>query len=258
MSDYRVAIEVFEGPLDLLLTLVRRESLDITTVALAQVTDGYLRYLATLEEVDPGALAAFVEVASTLLLIKSRALLPQAAMPVDESDAEGEALAERLREYRQYRRTAEHLGQREKAGLRAYVRLVPPTEVTPALVPGEVSVGDLASAFEQALADAVAREEPGPEGVVRVARMRLADRLVDIRRLLDERGSVSFREVLLGARRDREYVIVSFLAVLELLRRGVVRARQDEIFGDILLELRPEAQGVAWSAADLVAGVRDE
>jgi segregation and condensation protein A len=259
VSEFRVQIEVFEGPLDLLLTLVRREAIDITTVALARVTDAYLQYLTTLEAVDPDGLASFVEVASTLLVIKSRALLPRPpAVAVDE-DADAQALVERLRAYRQYRRTAEQLGQRERSGMRAYVRVAPLPDVAAAMVPGEVSVAALAAAFERALVEASQRaEEPPAGGPVPPHRVLLSERLADIRALLVARRRVAFGQVLIGQRRDREYIIVSFLAVLELLRRGMIRAVQEELFGEIILEMRRAGEDALWTSDALAATGLDD
>jgi segregation and condensation protein A len=257
VTEYRVSIEVFEGPLDLLLTLVRREDLDISTVALARVTEGYLQYLANLREIDLGALAAFIEVASTLLLIKSRSLLPRSEGVSDDGSLEADDLAMRLRAFRQYRETADKLQQRERAGLRAYVRVAPPPDIAPPVKPGDASVEDLASAFEKALAEAAARADVPVPSTVSAQRVRLADRLIAIRALLDSRRSVRFSEVLIGDWPRREFIIVSFLAVLELLRRSVIRARQEELFGDIVLELLPEAMAAPWSAEEIVADVGD-
>ncbi|MFN2114897.1 MAG: segregation and condensation protein A [Anaerolineae bacterium] len=241
MTEFVVELEVFEGPLDLLLTLVRREQLDITQVALAAVTDSYLRYMAALEEIDPGALAEFCEVAASLLLIKSRALLPSRPHAEEAQEVDGQELVDRLREYRLYRDAAERLGEREHEGLRAYVRVAARPDAPVVLAPGEASVADLAAAFQSALAEAAERVPPEPVGGVRPHRIRLSERLPQIRSLLERRGRVSFREVLLGERPTKDYVIVSFLAILELLRRGVARAAQDELFGEIILELRPDA-----------------
>jgi segregation and condensation protein A len=244
-AHHHVKLEVFEGPLDLLLTLIQRRSLDVTTVALAQVTEQYLAYLATLEEIDPGALAEFCRVAATLIVIKSRALLPAASGgPEEEEDADAEELAERLRAYRRFRGAADRLGSREKSGLRAFVRVAPPPDLPPRVEPGDVSAADLAAALRATLAESE-RRAPEPEVEVPGVRphpVRLSTRLAAIRRLLDDRRRVSFREVLTGDRRDREFIIVSFLAVLELLRRRYVRCLQEELFGEIVLELRPEVE----------------
>ncbi len=255
-----MVLEVFEGPLDLLLTLIRRERLDITTVALAAVTDQYLAYLARLEAIDADAVAEFVEVASTLMLLKSRALLPRLAkLPEEELDSADE-LVERLRAYRRFKQVAEDLGQREQSGLRAYVRTAPPPDFEPEIRPGEVSVEDLAEAFATAMAQAAEAEEAQPQEdpTIRRRSVRLSDRLRDIRQLLARRGRISFTEVLLGERRDREYIIVSFLAVLELLRRRFLRAVQAELFGDIDLEARDDVQGWAAEQADDESSFLDE
>jgi segregation and condensation protein A len=253
-AEYVVRLPVFEGPLELLLTLIQRASLDITTVALAQVTDQYLAHLATVEQLDPDAIADFCEVAATLMLLKSRALLPRPPLAADEAAEEaGEALAERLRAYRRYRQAAATLGERERAGLHAYVRAAPPPDLAVPLDPGGVTAADLAAAFQAALASAAeaAADQPPPAPGVGPPAVRLADRLQQIGLLLAERGTVSFREVLLGHGRDREYVVVSFLAVLELLRRRVLRAVQAALFDEILLEMRPDAGPPAsWLAAE--------
>lgn len=242
---WRVRLDVFEGPLDLLLTLVQRQSLDITTLALAQVTDQYLRYLATLEFVNARALADFCEVAATLVVLKSRALLPRPPAPEPDELADAEALAERLRQYQRVKRAAELLGERERAGLRAYVRAAPPPDIPPRLEPGNVSLEDLTRAFEAALAEAALAPEEPAAPAVRPNRVRLSDRLQDIRRMLLQQQRVTFRAVLLGERPTREYVVVSFLAVLELLRRRAIQAVQAELFGEILLELLPGEAGWA-------------
>jgi len=241
VTPYAVTLEVFEGPLDLLLTLVRRSELDIGTVALARVTSGYLNYLAGLEEIDPGALAEFCEVAATLLFIKSRTLLPRPPEPPPDEEADALALVERLREYRRYREAADALAQRQTSGLRAYARAARPVELPPRLEPGEVSVDQLAAAFEAALAE-IGRREPVLESApaVQPYRFRLSERLQDIRVVLLRHRSVAFHDLLMGDRLDREFVIVSFLAVLELLRRADVRAVQAELFGEIHIELMPE------------------
>jgi segregation and condensation protein A len=237
-----VHLEVYEGPLDLLLTLIQREELDITTVALAKVTDQYLAYTASLEEIDPGALAEFCRIGATLALIKSRALLPAYAERLDDEEGgEADELAERLRAYRRLKKAAADLGDREKLGLRAYVRVAPPPDVTPTLDPGDVTVADLTRAFQEALAQAEEREDATEVRGVRPHKVSLADRLDSIKSLLRERGRVAFHEVLLEERTDREYIIVSFLAVLELLRRQAIRCTQTELFGEILLELRSRA-----------------
>ena len=240
VEPYRVDLEVFEGPLDLLLTLIRRESLQITEVALAKVTAGYLRYLEKLEVIDVSGLADFCDTAATLMLIKSRALLPRP--PEDDLDEEGDAqeLVERLKAYRHFKRTAERLGERQSGGIRAYARVAPTEAAPPAR--GEIEPSDLATAFQDALAEAEreALEEVQEQPDLLPQRVRLIDRFNGIRDVLLQKKRITFREVILGGRpkgaEPREFVIVSFLALLELLRRFAVAVRQDDLFGEIEIE----------------------
>lgn len=234
-----VRIEVFEGPLDLLLTLIRRQSLPITEVSLAKVTDSFLRYLEGLEIVDAVVLADFCETAATLMVIKSRAILPRP--PEDEPDEESAAheLVERLRAFKHYRQTAEQLGQRERGGMRAFARVAPADVPPPAR--GDLEPSALTAAFKEALAEAEreARAEAGSDSAVVVERqrVRLVDRFNTIREVLLARRRITFREIIIGGRpkgaEPREFVIVSFLALLELLRRFAVTVRQNDLFGEI-------------------------
>lgn len=239
---FRVQLEVFEGPLDLLVTLIRRESLDVTRIALVQVTEPFLRALERMEEIDAGALATFCETAATLLWLKSRALLPRAPEAEEAGDADADELLARLRAYRRYRRVAEGLGRREASGLRAFTRLAPPPDVPLPPGPDEANADALAAAFRAALEEA-SREAPPTSGGVRPHPVRLLDRFEAIRARLLRKGRCGFREMILDGRppdaSPREFVIVSFLALLEMLRRGAVAVRQDGLFGEILIEALP-------------------
>jgi len=248
---FRVHLEVFEGPLELLLTLVRRESLDITRVALARVTDSFLRYMEALEAIDPGVLADFCETAAALMVYKSRALLPREGGDIDDDEIDPDELVARLRAYKHYRAMAQQLGQRERSGMRAYARLAQPVGLPPPATRGDVPPEALAEAFRTALAEAeaqAAREEPlAPD--TRPPRVRLVERFDIIRGILLERESATFAELVIAGRPQgvaaREFVVVSFLALLELLRRWAVVVRQDELFGEIVIEARPALATVA-------------
>ncbi|MEO8084347.1 MAG: ScpA family protein [Ardenticatenales bacterium] len=241
---FQVRLPEFEGPLDLLLTLIQRASLDISRIALAHVTDAFLRYVGALEAIDVQEIAEFCDVAGTLMVIKSRTLLP--APPGDEPDEDADAaeLLERLHAYRRLRKAAEALGQREAAGYRTYPRAAPPPEVVlPPPAPGEATADVLAAAFRAAIAEArlMALGTDDPTGAApRPHPVRLAERFEALRGLLLARGRLTFREVVLGGCppnvSPREFVIVSFLALLEMLRRWAVSVRQSELFGEILIE----------------------
>src|SRR5438132_6923578 len=120
-STYTIRLPDFEGPLDLLLHLIEREELDITRLALAQVTDQYIQYLSAMQRADAEQIAEFLVVAAKLLLIKSRLLLPQEPVPGEalSEDVAGE-LTRQLLEYRRYKKVALQMKEREGQGLRAY------------------------------------------------------------------------------------------------------------------------------------------
>lgn len=236
-SDYKVRLEVFEGPLDLLLALIRRQELEITAVSLAAVTDQYLGYLDQLQEVDPGALASFLEVAAQLLLIKSRSLLPrpQAGESQEEEEDPGELLAQRLREYARFRAAAQALQERSERGLRAYVRVAPPPVLPRHVDLGDVSLEDLLIAVREALQ---AQPMPPLSEVVEPIRVTIGERIEVIRRNLAGAQRIPFRRLLADCS-SRIQVIVTFLALLELIKQRQVVVSQERLFGEIVVS-RPE------------------
>ncbi|RME45355.1 MAG: hypothetical protein D6791_10975 [Chloroflexi bacterium] len=236
---YQVKLEVFEGPLDLLLSLIRRQELEITAISLAAVTDQYLAYMEQLQEIDPGAVASFLEVAAQLVLIKSRYLLPRPAGGRTEEDEEdpAEVLAQRLREYAQFKEAAQALRSREAQGLRAYVRVAPPPELPRRVDFGDVSLEDLLAAVREAL-DAQPPAPPVSE-VVEPITVTIDERIRAIRQALSSGRPVTFRSLLHDCR-SRIEIIVTFLGLLELMKAREVAVRQDALFGDITISLAAE------------------
>lgn len=231
---YRVKLEAFEGPLDLLLSLIRRQELEIAAISLAAVTDQYLAYMEQLQEVDPGALAGFLEVAAQLVLIKSRYLLPRPAegsLVEDEVDP-AEVLAQRLREYAQFKDAARALRARDAQGLRAYVRIASSPDLPRRVDLGDVSVEDLLAAVREALD---AQPAPPVSEVVEPITVTIDERIGVIRRALHSGHPVTFRSLLRDCR-SRIEVIVTFLGLLELMKAGEVVARQDALFEEITIE----------------------
>ncbi|MGQ9459281.1 MAG: segregation and condensation protein A [Anaerolineae bacterium] len=237
---YRVRLDVFEGPLDLLLALIEREELDITVVSLAKVTGQYLEYIRHLEDVHPEMLAEFLVVAAKLLYIKSVALLPRPEPAEGEEEGEedvGRDLVRQLQEYRRYRMAAQALDERLKAGLRAYVRIAPPPAVEPSLVHLEgVSLEELLRAAREALA--VAPPAPDISEVVSALAVTVEEQMALIRHRLQESPRIAFRS-LLRPGQGRLAVIVTLLAILEMARRFEVALHQDEPFGAIWIEAVP-------------------
>jgi segregation and condensation protein A len=232
---FELKLSVFQGPLDLLLHLIEREELDITTVSLAQVTDQYWAYLHPASGLDPEALAEFIAIGARLLYIKSRALLPELRPRPREEEKEdaGEALAQMLVEYKRFRQAAEAFRDLEERGQRAYPRLAPAKGVL--LPPGlkGVTLDGLLSIFQEALSRQPVEEIT--EGAIAREPVTVDEKIETVIAAVKRgRGRASFR-ALVEACTSRTEVIVVFLAVLELMKAGRVSAEQEESFGDIVL-----------------------
>lgn len=240
-NGYTIQLPVYEGPLDLLLELIEHAELDITKISLAQVTDQYLEYMHQLHELDIENLASFLVIAARLIQIKSESLLPRP--PVREPDEEdpGDALARQLVAYKRYKQVAIGLSNREKAGLRSYLRLTAPVHtVEPKLDLEGIGLDDLLRAMLEALAQ---QSQPVRlEQAVEIPQVRVRDKIVSIVRSIRNIGKISFKSLVKTAR-SRLEIVVSFIAVLELIKQRQVEATQSELFGDI--EVTP---GKDWKA----------
>lgn len=244
MTGYSVLLPVYEGPLDLLLQLIERAELDITSVALASVTDQYLAHLQQIEERDMADLAAFLVIAARLLQIKSEALLPRPPEPEVGEEPPGESLARQLLVYKRYRDAAAYLGTREESNLRTYPRIAgqeapPPKPDLTGLAPA-----DLRSALLQVLAAKSVQHDE----VLTMPRIRLREKIAQIIELLHSAGVTTFRRIIRSAASKLE-IVVSFLAMLELVKQRRVVAHQAELFGEI--EITPGEQWQADQAAEV-------
>ncbi|EFO80486.1 chromosome segregation and condensation protein ScpA [Oscillochloris trichoides DG-6] len=233
---YTITLPTFAGPLDLLLRLIERAELDITTIALAQVADQYLLHVRALEEPDPHALAEFVSMAARLLLIKSRALLPRPSLPGRSSstdeDADAEALARQLREYQHYKQLAAMFRAWQEEERRTFVRTAPPLLPDPPPPPPTIShtVSELIAALQRRLQLVTPANEPS--GVHLPPRRSVAEVAAEVRQRLSQQRWFSFDD-LLAEPITRQDLIVTFWAVLELLKRRVIVVEQEHIFGMI-------------------------
>jgi segregation and condensation protein A len=247
MSMFAVKTEVFEGPLDLLLHLIEKEDLDITAVSLVQVTDQYLAIIRSAERLDLRALAEFVAVGAKLLFLKSRALLPRTAAEIEEDEREAEEIAEdltqQLEEYRSFKLAASFLRGLDDTTHRSFVRIAPPpSDWLPTgleRVTMKKLMKTLAAALERLPADG-----PEPERLQRVL-VNVADRREAVLAALRVRGAVVFAR-LIAECRSRLEAIVTFLAVLDLLKTEDIAADQSAAFGEIVLRL---ASGAAAATA---------
>ncbi len=226
----------FEGPLDLLLQLIEHRELDITRVSLGAVADQYLEMITAPGAIELSELADYLVIAAKLILIKSRLLLPQPEKTTVEAEEDvGEALARQLREYKVFKKAAAFLREREQKSLRAFPRFAPPPrpQPTPRRLEG-VTPDHLVYALQRAL-----RIRPTlPQGTLNVPLSVSIDQQIKVILDLADRGArVSFNRLLERAA-TRVEIIVTFLAVLELIKRRLIHAEQEELFGDILLKRR--------------------
>jgi segregation and condensation protein A len=226
---YHVRLEQFEGPLPLLLALIEKEKLDITRLSLAVVAEQYLSHIARKEHDSLPNLSQFLSIASRLMLLKSQALLPTLSL-TDEEEESVEELERRLREYQRYREAALRLGNLFSLGRRSF-RREPSFEMFEAIAPPTgLSAEILRDAFTRVL-DGVPfseayDEETLPETVT------IEERMAFLEDRLSRSADMLFSEVI-SVSKDRVEAIVSFLALLELIRRNSFFVEQGELFGEI-------------------------
>ncbi len=226
---YDVSLEQFSGPLPLLLGLIERAELPITEVSLAKVAEDFLRHLDT-TDVEPEELADFLVVASKLLLLKSQAILP---VPVLEEDEDAGALAAQLKLYKLYADASKTIASLVSEKRTMFVREKPARAPVPAFAPpGNVSTPILHEAFQRLLkrlAPFFALREASLERVVSVQ-----ERIAHIRAALVDRMHLSFNDMISSAS-SKVDVVVSFLALLELVKQRVIHVAQGESFQDITI-----------------------
>jgi segregation and condensation protein A len=245
---YTITLPTFEGPLDLLLRLIERAELDITTIALAHVADQYLIHVRAMDAPDAHALAEFVSLAARLLLIKSRALLPRPAAEARggaiAEDADAEALARQLREYQQYKQLAAMLRGWHEQERRTFLRTAPViAPAAPEAAPLSYTIAELIAAVQRRLQLALPLDEAAVLSLP--PRLTVAQVAARVRERLERQPWFSFDDLLAEAT-TRQDVIVAFWAILELLKRRVVVVEQDAIFGMISI-----GRGEALSEAAL-------
>jgi segregation and condensation protein A len=232
-SGYTVQTAVYEGPLDLLLDLIERAELDITTLSLAAVTEQYLDYLHHLEETQADEISAFLVIAAKLIQIKSEALLPRP--PVREAGEEdlGATLVEQLKLYKRFKEIANLLGERESQNLHTYLRLATPPKIEGKLDLTNITVADLIEAAQEVYSKEIEKQSLGT--VISAPKVTIREKIELISKRLGAAEHAHFRE-LLGDNPTRIEIVVTFLALLELVKRYRVSARQEGLFTDIEIE----------------------
>jgi segregation and condensation protein A len=236
-DEFRLALPVFEGPLQLLLYLIESRQLDVLTVPLAEVAEAYVDHLAR-HPVDAANLSEFVTIAAQLIYLKSKRMLPAEPLPPlpdGAAEPDEDELRRRLLDYRRLRDAAVALGERD--GTAPVMHREPRESDLPVASAEPIGVAVLAAALERL----AATPEPAPPPPEIVAReITIGQQIGVLRDALSRTGRVVLQSILAGCR-SRTEATVTFLAALELIRRRQVVASQDELFGPIVVETRSEA-----------------
>lgn len=248
-----VRLPTFEGPLDLLLHLIRKHELDIRDIPIVLVTEQYIEYLNLMKELNLDLAGEYLVMAATLIHIKSRMLLPQE--PAGESGEEEDPRAELVRqllEYEKFKRVADILYEKDRVERATHPRGAAPEFEVEEDVLVEASLFDLVAAFKDLLDD---RKRSKPHIVMGGPETSVAERVAELLALIATRPRLEFRE-LFTYDSSREGWIVTFLAVLELARAQAVRILQRVARGELVLERREPPPGVV-PPLTLVAPVRE-
>jgi len=232
-SGYTVQLPVYEGPLDLLLNLIERAELDITTVSLALITDQYLAFIHGIDQARADDISAFLVIAAKLLQIKSEALLPRPPQREPGEEDIGQSLVDQLKLYKRYKEIAVTLDERQQAGLRTFLRVAPPPKVEAKLDLSNLTLEALLAAANSVYAKGQAKEPLA--SVIAPPKITIREKIDLISKTLKAISHASFRS-LLGEKPTRLEIVVTFLALLELVKRYRVEARQESIFSDIQID----------------------
>lgn len=232
-SDYKVKLEIFEGPLDLLLYLIKRDEIDIYEISIERITRQYLEYLQAFKELNIDLAGEFVAMAANLIYLKSRSLLPVDQQPPEEDAQEDDPRWELIRqliEYKKFKEAAAQLHLRALEQERIFAReegSSPPAQGLLRL--GEVGIFQLINAFQNVIKRVEARQDlqeiPGE-------RFSVSEKIDTILQRVEAGGRIPFSD-LFGAIASRLEVVVTFIALLELIRLKQVRAIQKNIFDEI-------------------------
>ena len=234
-NEYKVKLEVFEGPLDLLLYLIKKDEVDIYDISIERITQQYLEFMDAFKVLDLEVAGEFVVMAANLIYIKSRSLLPVHVQPPEEEADEEDPrwdLIRQLVEYKKFKDAAAQLSQRELDQSNLFTRL-PEPEAAVERPLGEVSVFDLISAFNKILKRIEGRTEDLRE--IFEENFSVSDKIDFIMKMTASGVALKFTELFASAA-SRTEVVVTFLALLELVRLKQLSLVQGEAFGEIELK----------------------
>jgi segregation and condensation protein A len=234
-QEYKVKLEIFEGPLDLLLYLVKREEVDIYEISIERIAHQYLEFMEAFKMLDLEVAGEFLVMASNLLYLKSRSLLPADQQPPEEETEEDDPRWELIRqlvEYKKFKEAAAQLGEREALQSSVFARMAETAEPPPERPLGEVSIFDLINAFNNVLKRLAPKSEDLRE--IFEENFTVSDKIDLIMRLTASGVPLKFSELFSGAA-SRAEIVVTFLALLELVRLKQLRCAQEAPFAEIEL-----------------------
>ncbi len=232
VSNFSIKTEVFEGPLELLLELVERRKLLINDISLASVTDEYMKQVSEMQEMSLPNTAQFIALAATLLLVKSKSLLPVLEL-TEEEETSIEDLEERLKKYQIYRDVATKLSEQFGRGVRYAPQFTPPA-ITVFAPDKWCDLATLREVMDGVINDLPKKEDKATAQVKVV--MSLEEMMQKLEHRIAQNLQVKFSELHAGET-ERKVVIVGFLAILELFKQGNLLIRQEGKYADIEIEL---------------------
>lgn len=238
-------INEFEGPLDLLLHLIEKNKFNIFDIPIVEITEQYLAYVNEMQEANLDVMSEFLVMAATLISIKAKMLLPREEEEEEEEEDPRAELVRRLLEYKMYKYASYELRDMELDAERSFYKdatipkevLEYKEEVDPAEVVGDVTLAMLNDIFNQVMKRTVERVDPirSKFGTIEKEEVRIEDKMDEIRNNIRGLKGINFR-TLLEVQASKINVIVTFMAILELMKVGDIVIRQDELFGDIIID----------------------
>ncbi|MFC1644904.1 segregation and condensation protein A [Patescibacteria group bacterium] len=233
---YKVKIKQFEGPLDLLLDLTSKEKLDITRMSLAQVTDQYLEYIEDKDNISLESLADFLSIASKLILIKSKSLLPLLVLTEDEEE-EIEDLEQRLAEYKKFKDASVKISEMVEGNNESFSResffgikcfFNPPEGI---------GIEEIKNAYLGLSEEVPVIDQIDEEMMQEV--ISLEEKITDFQKMIKRRVETSFAQLVKDSD-DKIEVVVSFLAMLEMVKQRIIKVEQTSVFDDIKLKMKSD------------------
>lgn len=232
-SQFSIKTQVFEGPLELLLSLIEKRKLFISDISLAQVADDYIAYIKEFEgNSKMGDLAQFILVASTLVLIKSKSLLPTLTLSEDEQESIDD-LEDRLKQYQKYKDLSRHL--KERFGVQTEYFRIPTKDKKIVFTPDKNTTTVRIFETIKQILQAIPKKEFVPKAIVQKV-ISLEEMMDNLSERITKSMKMSFKEFSGHGKVEKVNVIVSFLAMLELVKQGIIIVRQDRDFHDIEIE----------------------